>query len=104
MAEFERSLTQERVKAGIAHARAKGKRLGRPSIAVDTARIANLRTIGKSWPAIAREMGISVGKAYEVGQSLSKIPKILSESAAATIRVTAAFLCLVKRLSNGGTR
>jgi len=71
MAEFERSLIQERVKAGIAHARSKGKRLGRPAITVDSARIAELRATGVSWPMIAREMGISVGKAYGVGQSLS---------------------------------
>ena len=30
MAEFERALIQERVKAGIRNARAKGKRIGRP--------------------------------------------------------------------------
>jgi len=62
MAEFERSLIQERVKAGIAHARSKGKRLGRPAITVDSARIAELRATGASWPMIAREMGILSGK------------------------------------------
>src|SRR5258707_12915460 len=34
MAEFERSLIQERVKAGLRNARAKGKRLGRPPLFV----------------------------------------------------------------------
>jgi hypothetical protein len=34
MAEFERSLIQERVKAGLRNARAKGKRLGRPRVFV----------------------------------------------------------------------
>jgi len=71
VAELERSLIVERVKAGLRNAKAKGKRLGRPSIAVDAARIAKLRASGASWPMIAREMSISVGKAYEVGQSLS---------------------------------
>ena len=33
MAEFERSLIQERVKAGLRNARAKGKRFGRPRVA-----------------------------------------------------------------------
>ncbi len=37
MAEFERSLIQERVKAGLRNARAKGKRLGRPQAPVATA-------------------------------------------------------------------
>ena len=69
--ELERSLIAERVRAGLRNARSKGKRLGRPSITVDTARIGELRAIGASWPTIAREMGISVGKAYEAGQSLS---------------------------------
>ena len=31
MAEFERSLIQERVKAGLRNARAKGKKFGRPA-------------------------------------------------------------------------
>jgi DNA invertase Pin-like site-specific DNA recombinase len=35
MAEFERALIQERVKAGQRNARAKGKRLGRPKVAAD---------------------------------------------------------------------
>jgi len=71
VAELERSIIVERVKAGLRNAKAKGKRLGRPSIAVDAARIAKLRASGASWPTIAREMDISVGKAFEVGQSLS---------------------------------
>src|SRR5215472_8590896 len=35
MAEFERSLIQERVRAGLRNARAKGRRLGRPTVRVD---------------------------------------------------------------------
>jgi DNA invertase Pin-like site-specific DNA recombinase len=35
MAAFERSLIQQRVKAGLRNARAKGRKLGRPRIAVD---------------------------------------------------------------------
>jgi len=37
MAEFERSLIQERVRAGLRNARAKGKRLGRPEVAASVA-------------------------------------------------------------------
>ncbi len=44
MAEFERALIQERVKAGLQNARAKGKRLGRPSVLVDATRIATLHS------------------------------------------------------------
>src|SRR5215472_3483943 len=39
VAELERSLIVERVKAGLRNARAKGKRLGRPKRVVDTRRI-----------------------------------------------------------------
>jgi DNA invertase Pin-like site-specific DNA recombinase len=39
MAEFERALIQERVRAGLRTARAKGRQLGRPRIAVNAARI-----------------------------------------------------------------
>jgi|SRR5579884_232430 len=61
MAEFERSLIQERVCAGLRHARAKGKRLGRPRKPLDHDRIAELRASGASLRAIAREVGTSVG-------------------------------------------
>ena len=74
MAEFERELIQERVRAGIRNARAKGRRIGRPRVAVDAARIAALRASGLSWPSIAREMGVSVGTVYQAAQKLSKIP------------------------------
>ncbi len=45
MAEFERALIQERVKAGLRNAQAKGKRLGRPRRVVDASRIAALRAV-----------------------------------------------------------
>ena len=61
MAEFERTLIQERVKAGLRHAQSKGKRLGRPLVIVDRARIAYLRAQGCGWKAIAREMKLGVG-------------------------------------------
>jgi len=63
VAELERSLIAERVKAGLRNARAKGKRLGRPRVAVDAARIGALRAHGRSWREIVAEMGISKGSA-----------------------------------------
>jgi DNA invertase Pin-like site-specific DNA recombinase len=39
MAEFERALIQERVRAGLRNARAKGRRLGRPRVIVDASKI-----------------------------------------------------------------
>ena len=64
MAEFERSLIQERVRAGLRNARAKGKRLGRPRSDVDPSRIAALRASGAPWRAISREMGVGVATLY----------------------------------------
>src|ERR1700674_5890722 len=53
VAELERSLIVERVRAGLRNARAKGKTLGRPRNHVDTARIDCLRAAGRSYKAIA---------------------------------------------------
>jgi len=61
VAELERSLIAERVKAGLWNARAKGKRLGRPRVAVDAARIGSLGAHGRSWREITAEMGIKQG-------------------------------------------
>ncbi len=74
VAELERSLIAERVRAGLRNAKAKGKQLGRPRVVVDAARIANLRASGASWPQIARELGVSVGTVYQAARSLSKNP------------------------------
>jgi DNA invertase Pin-like site-specific DNA recombinase len=73
VAELERSLIAERVRAGLRNARAKGKRLGRPRVSVDAARIARLRASGASWPKIAAELGVSVGTVYAAVHGLSKI-------------------------------
>ncbi len=59
VAELERSLIVERVKAGLRNARAKGKRLGRPRLIVDRARIARLRAQGHSLRSIAAACGCS---------------------------------------------
>jgi len=49
--ELERSLICERVRAGIRNAKAKGRRLGRPRVAVDAARIAPRGTRGLRFAA-----------------------------------------------------
>ncbi len=73
MAEFERALIQERVRAGLRNARAKGKRLGRPRITVDASRIASLRSKGCSWSQIKAEVGVSKGTAQRAVAGLPKI-------------------------------
>jgi DNA invertase Pin-like site-specific DNA recombinase len=68
VAELERSLIAERVRAGLRNARAKGKTLGRPRCIVDSARIARLRAQGVSWRKIARQMGCSAKTCRRAGQ------------------------------------
>ncbi len=58
MAQFERSLIQERVRAGLRNARSKGRKLGRPKLILDAARIAALRSKGRSWASVATELGV----------------------------------------------
>ena len=59
VAELERSLIVERVRAGLRNARAKGKRLGRPRVAVDAVKIARLREQGHTIREIADQLGYS---------------------------------------------
>ena len=74
MAEFERSLIQERVKAGLAHARSKGTTLGRPKVKrerdKDAKRIRQMRDEGQSYREIAEELGRSTMDVYRVGMTL----------------------------------
>ena len=63
MAEFERSLIQERVRAGLRNARAKGKKFGRPRAQVDANRVAALRRDGLSWSQVCRTLGVRKGSA-----------------------------------------
>jgi DNA invertase Pin-like site-specific DNA recombinase len=73
MAEFERALIQERVRAGLRNARAKGRRLGRPRVVVDASRIASLRLQGRSWAQTKDEIGVSKGTAQRAIVGLPKI-------------------------------
>ena len=65
-AEFERSMIRERVLAGLARARAGGKKLGRPALTIDIAAIQQDRKRGKPLRQIALEHGVSVGKIHAV--------------------------------------
>jgi DNA invertase Pin-like site-specific DNA recombinase len=69
VAEGERNLIAERVRSGLRNARAKGKRLGRPTKPVDVARIGSLRASGHSWRTIAAMMNLSVGKVYAAART-----------------------------------
>jgi DNA invertase Pin-like site-specific DNA recombinase len=58
-AAFEREILQERVRAGLAHARQNGKRLGRPATAaLHTPEIRKLHRAGVAKAEIARRLGV----------------------------------------------
>jgi len=72
VAKQERVRISQRVRAGLDVARARGTRLGRPRVFVDSARIALLRSQGRSWRQISEEMSIGKGTAQ---RALSSLPK-----------------------------
>jgi DNA invertase Pin-like site-specific DNA recombinase len=60
-AEFEREILRKRVRAGLAHARQSGKRLGRPATAaIHTDEVRKLRCAGISKSEIARRLNIGL--------------------------------------------
>jgi len=65
VAELERSLIAERVRAGLRNAVARGKRLGRPRVKLGAARMAVLRSQGHSMREIAAELGVSAGLVHK---------------------------------------
>jgi DNA invertase Pin-like site-specific DNA recombinase len=64
VAELERSLIAERVRAGLRNARAKGKILGRPRKISDSDEINRLRAQGASWRAVGIALGVSAATAF----------------------------------------
>jgi DNA invertase Pin-like site-specific DNA recombinase len=74
VAELERSLIAERVRAGLRNARAKGKRLGRPTKHVNAAQIAALRAQGVPWRQVGLRLGVSPTKARSAAQGVNGWP------------------------------
>jgi DNA invertase Pin-like site-specific DNA recombinase len=72
IAEFERELIRDRVRSGLRNAVARGKTLGRPKRTLDAARIARLRSEGRGWKAIARELDCGVGTVLRVAREGSQ--------------------------------
>jgi DNA invertase Pin-like site-specific DNA recombinase len=69
VAQLERDIIAERVKAGLRRAKENGKRLGRPKTSVDVEKLRQLRSEGLSLRVIAGQVGISHTK---VAQMLAK--------------------------------
>jgi len=72
VAELERNLIVERVRAGLRNARAKGRRLGRPTKKFDHAQIAVMRSSGASWRSISRKLGVSVGTVFTAARRVNQ--------------------------------
>lgn len=70
LAEFERALISDRVRAGLEVARAKGKRLGRPPKVTPAilAQIKELRKQGLSWHKIAKQLKLNVVTVWKAGR------------------------------------
>lgn len=68
MAEFERALIRERVRAGLRNARAKGKRLGRPRATITESEVASVRSQEATWRQIAKQLDVSVGTVFRLRQ------------------------------------
>jgi DNA invertase Pin-like site-specific DNA recombinase len=72
VAQFERDLIAERVRAVLAHARAMGKHIGRPRASVDVQQVRTLRGRGMSLRDIAHELDVAVSR---VRRALVQIPQ-----------------------------
>ena len=79
-AEMERELLRERIKSGLDTARRKGKKLGRPAGATETA-----DDILAKYPAVVRNI--------RSGLSVRKIAKICDVSAGTVQKVKEAYTC-----------
>jgi len=65
VAQLERDLIRERVKAGLRNAKLKGKTLGRPTLTLDRDRIARLRASGSSIRDIAAQLEVSTATVHK---------------------------------------
>ncbi len=72
VAELERELIRERTRAGLASARQRGARLGRPPVTFDLDLAAKLRADGRSIRWIAKKMGLKVATLH---RALGAVPK-----------------------------
>jgi DNA invertase Pin-like site-specific DNA recombinase len=86
-AKLERDKLIERTKAGLDRARAQGRSIGRPRVAVNASEIASLREQGLSWSQIVQATGVSMGTAQ---RSVANLPKKVSSPHGATTAESAA--------------
>ncbi|MDA2927571.1 recombinase family protein [Acidobacteria bacterium AH-259-G07] len=71
VAQLERDIIAEGVKAGLRRARENGKKLGRPRVAVDVERVLEMRSKGISLREISIEVGVSKSTVLNILESLN---------------------------------
>jgi len=84
VAELERELISERTKAGLARAKAQGKRLGHPLIDLNMDRVRELRAQGWGYRKIAKEFGVShqtIKNRLRIGASKSESANAANQGA-----------------------
>lgn len=81
-AEFERGILQERTRAGLAAAKRRGVRLGRPPAHIDMFKAKGMRAQGKSLRTVARHFGIGA----------STLHRLLAEDVGASTGATEAMV------------
>lgn len=75
LAQFESSLISERVKAGMARAKAQGKHVARPALDKSKQKkILEMRKEGISMNKISKALGIAYGTVYNYGNGVKKDP------------------------------
>ncbi len=80
IAEFERALTTERIRSGIAAAKARGKRLGRqpgqrPKSDRLAAKVMALIALGRSYRLVGREIGLSKNTVADIVKRARTTPR-----------------------------
>jgi len=75
MAELERNIIIERVHAGLRRARAQGKKIGRPKVEANVAKVMRLFAAGKSLREIARVTGLSKSTVHRLLNGHRPVPK-----------------------------
>jgi DNA invertase Pin-like site-specific DNA recombinase len=71
VSEFERELIRERTRLGLAKARSKGTKLGRPARGPDVRDVVRLRASGASWSAVAKSLGCTPSAARRAATRLA---------------------------------
>ena len=74
IAEFERELIRERIKAGLNRTRDEGTKLGRPRIGFDVTKAIALRDAGLGYKQIAKQLGIPRTTLFRGLRAIPKTP------------------------------